>query len=743
MAKLKGMDFKALLLNHGEKLGAVVVGLLALTGLATANWSSCEKLESDLKNIANQTRDQWSSQANAWPQEKQDLFAKTPDVELMAQKMASPNEFIELATVRHWNEPINQVREKLGAVSVLPPEFPEAILVQFPLLENEDEGDSTDAVTETEKPARKTNEDQQALADLFGSRKAPGAPGVAGGTTLPGGAGNALPGTVGGSGSDAGSAAMMGMLPGTVMPPGGSDLGLDMYGAMMGGVPGAADAAERKVRFTAGISVRCVFDLYKQTVLLAEALRISPQEVNPSQIDFVNLEIQRKEAVPGPNPWAGEWQNLPLEDIAEILDRAAFVEREIVNPSVIRSEIVMQLPSRAAGNWTTANASHSRLENFKLSEEEQELIDMHQTRLLEEAKRNEASLPKDQARGEGFRRHGLTSQDLGMTLGNQSSSASESMYGDYQAMMQGGGSAPGDQKSSSRFKNEKELEDFLDSTLVANRLLLVRFMDFTCDRGTSYQYRVRLEMRNPNFGRPVDELEQPELASRPTLFSDWSQPSTPVFVPAAYRYYTQKVDAKPRTNEMAHINMLYLHETAGTPVMANLRVPVGVRIGGRQTLEVVDLAKNTLETQEVELRSQDFLAGVSEAPRISQADFPELKDVLRSLGSRPIPDRITVLDSNGALVSRYVGDSVSADDKPISESDDMAMVKYVLDQYTDLRPGSPEDDISNPYGGGSGSSEMMGKMMGMGMGGMGDEFKRGGAKKGSALGNRSGGRGKR
>ena len=37
MAKKK-LDFKALLLNHGEKFGAAVVGLLALTGLATANW---------------------------------------------------------------------------------------------------------------------------------------------------------------------------------------------------------------------------------------------------------------------------------------------------------------------------------------------------------------------------------------------------------------------------------------------------------------------------------------------------------------------------------------------------------------------------------------------------------------------------------------------------------------------------------------------------------------------------------
>ena len=40
--------------------------------------------------------------------------------------------------------------------------------------------------------------------------------------------------------------------------------------------------------------------------------------------------------------------------------------------------------------------------------------------------------------------------------------------------------------------NLEELKEFLNKTLVSGRLLLVRFMDFTCDRGNAYQYRVRL-----------------------------------------------------------------------------------------------------------------------------------------------------------------------------------------------------------------------------------------------------------
>ena len=773
MAKSKGFDVKALFLNHGEKFGAAVVGLLALTGLATANWSSCSLLEAELKSIANKTRDAWSSPTNVLPEEKKALFAATPDVERMAQRMASPNEDIEqFTTLRHWNPPINQVREKLAPVVVLAPESPESTLVTFTMIEKDDEPEGDEDPAAPEKPEEEMSPDEQDLADLFAA-KAPGAGGVPGGVPggLPGdpasllyagaagedggGAGySAMPGGGGmGPGMGPGMPGMPGGMPGMPGMPPGMELGLDGYGGYPGMESGMGKPAERKVRSCSGVSVRCVFDLYKQTNMVAEALRLAPQDVTQRHIDFVNLEIQRKTAVAGPDPWAGEWETLSLKDIAEILDRSAYFDRDIVNPSVVRSEITMPLPSRAAGNWTTANASHKRLENFKLSAEEQDLIDKHQAMLLEEANKLKATLPPEQAKSEGFRRYSLASQDLGQALGAQYSNVSANMYSAYQGGSAAGGSsaaavAPGSAPGSAggvpgqapRFKNKEDMEKFLNATLVANRLLLVRFMDFTCDRGNSYQYRVRLEMRNPNFNVPIDELEQPELATQRTIFSAWSEPTTPIFVPGGYRYYTQKVESKPRTDELAHLNMYYQVDTAGTPVMANLRVPVGVRIGGKQPLEVVDLGKSTLETQEVELKSQDFLAGVTEAPRISSSDFPDLKDLLKTVqGGRAVPDRITVVDSTGAIVNRFAGDKVTGGEKAISESDDVAKVKFVLKQYENFRPQSADADPTSPYATGSAGPGDSAMMMMMG-GGMGEEYMGGGSGRGSSLGNRSRGR---
>lgn len=748
MAK-KRLDFKALLLNHGEKLGVGVIGVLAVTGLATANWSACSRLESELREAAIKTKDAWNSPNNVITEEKKKLFDSTPDVEAMANRMASPNEDIEqFAWVRHLNEPINTVREKLAPVIVLPPESPESTLVTFALVQKPDDEEAAEDEGMTEKSVEPeaTKEADKDLADLFGDNKKsgigaqgsfPGADGAALG--IPGGGASAAdgypqgsyPGSSGGDGYPVGGSGGMGMMAGMAGMAGGMEA-LDGYGGggYMGGYPGmeggtGVAAVERKVRSCAGVSVRAVFDLYKQTNMLAEALHIPPKE-GQRYIDFVNLEIQRQSAVSGADPWSGEWEELSLKDIAEILEEAAYNDRDIVNPSVVRSEITMPLPARAAGNWTPANASHKRLEEFQLSDEEKDLIDRHQAKLLEEANKLKAMLPPEQAKSEGFRKWGLASQDLGTALGG-GMNMSGSMFSDYQSSMNVA-SGPGTEgaegedqqlKKDPRFKTKEELEKFLNSTLVANRLLLVRFMDFTCDQGNSYRYRVRLEMRNPTFNMPVDELEQPELASQKTVFSGWSEPTAPVFVPGAYRYYTQKVDSRARVDEVAQLSMFYQHETAGTPVMANLRVPVGVRIGGKQSLDVVDLGKSTLEPQEIELKSLDYLASVTEAPRISASEFPELRDILKGVpGGRAIPDRISVVDSTGAIVSRYVGDKVDGGNKQISEADDLAITKFVLETYKHFRADEAAAASGLPYGaeGGSVDTGMMssGAMMGMG-----------------------------
>jgi hypothetical protein len=99
-------------------------------------------------------------------------------------------------------------------------------------------------------------------------------------------------------------------------------------------------------------------------------------------------------------------------------------------------------------------------------------------------------------------------------------------------------------------------------------------------------------------------LSNRTLATQATIFSEWSEPTAPTYVPQSYRYYTQRAD----NPQSVKVGMYYENEKAGTPVMANLEVRVGTRVGGKSDAEVVDLSKSKVEMQTVEFKSPDLLA---------------------------------------------------------------------------------------------------------------------------------------
>jgi len=396
----------------------------------------------------------------------------------------------------------------------------------------------------------------------------------------------------------------------------------------------------------------------------------------------------------------------------KILDDSEGFDMDVVLPGVVDYSVCMPLPRRAAGRWTPENASHKLLEEFQLSEEEQEIINNLTENMRQEAEKRKASLPPSMASAGGFSRYSLGSQSLVGGLSNAgglNDNTFENMFNDAYTRAKGTGEGK-DEKEQDKKEREK-MEQKAKNVLAAGRLLLVRFMDFTCDRGTAYRYRVRLEMRNPLFNLPIDSLAEPEMASQATLFSDWSEPTPPTFVPSGYRYYPEKAESRPRADEYAVMAMYYEHETAGTPLLATVRVPVGSRIGGKQSVEVVDLGKNSLELTEVDLKSLDYLAAVTEAPRLARGDFPELKDAFEAAGTlRPVGDRLTVIDANGAVVSRYVGDRVINGEEARSRGDDERLTSFILKTYERLRPGT-EETTDNPYG-------ASGEPGGSGMGGL-------------------------
>jgi hypothetical protein len=146
----------------------------------------------------------------------------------------------------------------------------------------------------------------------------------------------------------------------------------------------------------------------------------------------------------------------------------------------------------------TENASHKLLEEFQLSEDEQKVINNLTENMRQEAEKRKANLPPSLASASGFSRYSLESQSLMGGLNNSgglNDNSFQNMFNDAYSRAKGKGD--GEEEKEQEKKEREKMEQKAKNVLAAGRLLLVRFLDFTCDRGTAYRYRVRLEMRQP------------------------------------------------------------------------------------------------------------------------------------------------------------------------------------------------------------------------------------------------------
>lgn len=793
MKKSKGFDFKKLILNHGEKFVVVVVGLLGLMGVASARWSGPAN-DITTVSLTNKVRDtQTKVDSNPWPEEQVKEFRLTPDVAELARKMASPNEAVEQFVFSvPFDEPLNPVREKRAAITVLTPESPErnavsVALALFPEEETEltatDDKDSKNpGARKPPKRAGRKDEKEESEED----RKRRERLGAVADTGRGPGAGNALlggdpdsedlrQGYQGGAqnGSRRGEDARRGggggggrrnrgrdddddYQPGLPYSFAGAD-DEDSYGMLGPNIP------TKRVRYSGGISVRYLFNLREQRKRIAEALHISVTDPATAAYaeDFIDLHVERKQAIPAADPWSGEWEPVKNEDLSEILQESLGLDLEVVNPLVTRPVITMPLPRRVQGQWSPEEVSHKGIDEFVLSDEEKEIIRKRDEKLAKEAEELKAVAPPMREMPRGFSvfrgnanqiinqlGNGGMQQPGGAGSGNSAMDFNSRFLNEYNVAATGAGNNPGtpggqmplnprigrNQQGRMSAEELEKLRKKLFDPDATNRLLLVRFVDFTAERGHEYIYRVRLEMNNPNFGAPVDELEQPELSTQKTILSAWSEPTAPVLLPGESRYYVNKVVGGGHADERADLSVYFEDTEKGTPVMADFQNPVGIRIGGkREVEEVADLSKSTLGPSEVDVRSKDLLCAVTQGIQLNLSEHKDLKQWLSSAprGQKSVPDRILVVTGSGELIERFSGDNAEM------ERQDRGDTEFVRKEYRELGWG-PEGQDANQVAGAysddeDGSGGPGGPMMGMGMG-RGDPLARGGRR-----GRRSGG----
>lgn len=625
-ARLKGLDYKQLLTDHGEKIALGVVALLAVLCAFGARWAGYARTPEEMQKEADEARKKiLDPTANAWPEEKQKAYLTGQDVRVLARLKLNAFDGSQFAysNVMTWpmyerEEPIREPEwfpvEELLAGDQLPNSnlwtSSRVILAMTPSQTTPPGGAPPAGTPPGGKPAPSASQPTLAAGDPdFDFAKPPaGATGVGPAGTGPGGFG--VDDTTVPAGADATYPAGMGM-----------------------GMRAAVDG--RGVRY---IAVRGIWPLRRQIEEVARKMNEQLFSNAAGHVEVLDFELERQKFVGGQQGWSG-WEPVRVEAALDILDQTPNFDLDEIDSGLINDVMTMPLPQRIGGRWGP-RVSHPRLTDFQLSQAEMERERKRNEEIIKfylEQKKNE---PEPASKG-GF-------AGKQMAIGQMR-----------QSVMSGATMQAFQQRMKSLY-SEEELRNLLSEDLqrritAVGRLLLFRYLDFDIEPGNAYRYRVRLTLRNPHFGREPQEVASPEVAIGPTRQTPWSQPTPPVIVPPDEEYFLADVEA-PRTAPAARKALMDVYQwnpETGTMLNHKLRLDYGQFVGGEVKTVVIDPARQKYEEEaSATLKTDDMLVDMTDLFGLDEkfhADLGLTKESVRFQAG--IVDLALVANRYGELVA--------------------------------------------------------------------------------------------
>ncbi len=740
MKKLKNINFKALFIDHGEKMGLGLIVLLVLVALSSTSWSRYAGTPQDLEKKAKDKRAEINSPtANPWPKEKQEGF-KVVDFNDRATQLFSRIDQTKYEFATPIWHPLNRKRELAREPEFLPVEF----LISSPgraIL-----GVKPTGVGQTGSGMVAADGAEVGLdagAAVAGANPAATAPGT--GFKLPGaaaGGGAAVSGANPGGAysppavATAGGAQAGGGPP--MRPGAGGDAmpmpsGAEMYGSG-GGMGGGGQVAARGVRY---VAVRGVFPLRQQVEKYQAALKVTAADAG-LMFELLDFVLERQAAIAGPKPWDGKWETVNVGSALEVLNEAADFELDPVQTGVTDAVITMSLPHRLLEFWGD-HATHPNVRDFQLKPEEMERELKLQQKLLEEYEKAQLkSEPKIKRRGLYAGQNDIRSMGQEMM---SSPNATSMMAGVMSSMNSGGGGAggggaggggagSGGAGSGGAGGGPMSVPDIQKRLTANGRLLLFRYFDFDVQPGMAYRYRVKLKILNPNFERPPEEVTDDAFTKNPERATDWSNISNASVVPSSVDYFLKDVERDPArddkvrtTKAVANISVYEWDSKLGTMLSDSLRIlSVGQFIAEKKKTIVVDAAAPSYkEAEEFAFNTGDVLLDAAGDYDLSPDQHPELglkPDKGRPLAKLGLLPEAVVLTSLGELKQLDPAADKSNEQKLKKRVDDE---RGLFIQFKDA--GAKTGGVLDSPGG------MFEAMMGGGSAGMGKPPAKGGGSK--------------
>ena len=510
--KTKGFDFKSFAIAHGEKVVLGIAGVLALFALVKTPWKTYTKLHpSVLDADAKKARE--TIAASQWPKDEQAKFTSQDVMGIKVRSMLMPIPGDKLIT--SGGKP-GLAFDLRSSFSLYPDEkklkVPEYFAVQdleatfFRLVIAKK---STQLVVNTGEP------DGMGGIDPFGNVVLPKT--KAGDYKVPStrrGGGMGMGGAAEGPAGHSGPMAMMKKQKGKK---GKKSKGKQSAKGGHGG-PAASGMGETPMtpgRFPGGgadgpgqlvepdgrraVSVRGIFPIRLQFEKYAKALNL-PDQLDPlQQVDIRDFVLERRVSRDRGKTFSA-WAAVDKKANVEYLKtEVADFEPDIVAQGVTHYIVTSPLPMRLLKAWGD-EATHPALKkgNYLLTEEgrkRQELINQ----AVKEAKALQTQAEKESTGG-GF---GALQYNMNRARSDvMGNSAMQQRFTSYISKQLGPMGMDGDVNADRR-----ALDSYKNEATAAGDLVLFRYFDFDVLPGMTYQYRVRLKLRNELFGKSTDRLD--------------------------------------------------------------------------------------------------------------------------------------------------------------------------------------------------------------------------------------------
>jgi hypothetical protein len=419
------------------------------------------------------------------------------------------------------------------------------------------------------------------------------------------------------------------------------------------------------------VALTGVLDHGKMIANYREALK-NPAVAHPN---YRRLDMQRQTLLPD-GTWT-KWEFVSAKENYKVLDQLPEEDEELAPPTVLPEGLVDHLPFLLAGLYEK----------------------VHIASLVPKEKKE---VPKEKVAQGGFGGRGMMgggmmgdpndySKMMQNSGGANSGNMMERMRGAMGGAMGGGmmGGMGGGTESAGNYWKSTE------------KRVMIRGLDYTVEPDTTYRYRVRIVVWNPNYKR--EDVNHGVDTKAEELRGPWSAETDPVTMPPDVMPYATATQAPDATSAVkVRFEIIRFHPEDGATVPKNFWVQPGEVVGSPRSADVPVSDGTGKKAKVIDFNSRQIVLDVYINKKSTPFGYQHLPPGF--VGSLiPRPTVALLLRKDGSVVVHRE-----------AEDEDNDVRKDIVANYAQEIKESHKERQS---GVGQGMMGMMGGMMGGGMGG--------------------------